>query len=65
MLILENLTLQAAKRSFLNSTTKFIKISISTSLLTQTSISQAVNNQLKSGVPPSWNGTKLYRYLSF
>lgn len=30
MLILENLTYQAAKKSFLNSTRKYIKFSIST-----------------------------------
>lgn len=47
MLILENLSLQAAKKSFLNSTQKYLKIAISKSFPRQTDIWLLPNNQPK------------------
>lgn len=64
MLILENLSLQSAKKSFLNSTQKYLKIAISKSFSRQMDIWLPPNNQPKSRARHWSSGLSLSRCRS-
>lgn len=64
MLILDNLSYQAAKKTFQNSSKKLIKFEVSTLSLIQTSNFITFKLLLKSKALPSWNGPNPSPYHS-